>query len=153
MDDRQALIFLQGDLAKIVLEARDGQGFTAAAWSIEPWPIQSLTFYVTMAGRDGERYMLRLIAQDYADCPPSIACVCPKTKQQNVPRVWPQCEGFRPPTDLCLNISREGLMSLHPAWQTDPRYRWEKSGNPIEVVLWGLHDRLMSEKYVGRFNG
>lgn len=148
IDTVQARIALEADLERIsdVIQ-KDG-------WVIDPWPLESETFFVAMrSGIDKESYTMRLICNGYPDEPPSIACIDPSTRSPNALRAWPQCEGFRPPptADLCLNISREGLKQLHPDWAKDARYAWNSSGNPIQMVLDGLQDRLNDRsKYRGR---
>lgn len=146
MDPRQAFINLQADLESIKDEC-DRQ-----RWVITPWPPTSTTIFVTMSSDiDGEAYMIRLRCDDYPEQPPSIHCVNPDSRDQSDPKAWPRCEGFRPTSDLCLNISKEGLKQLHPGWNNDPRYRWETTGNPIWYVLASLQDRLNNRgKYHGR---
>src|SRR5437763_13564483 len=103
IDPVQSRIALQADLERI------GGEMQKEGWTVEPWPLESVTFFVTMRSDiDSESYMVRLICDDYPDEPPSIKCVDPVTKDQNVGRAWPRCEGFRPPptSDLCMNISR-----------------------------------------------
>lgn len=148
MDPVQARINLQSDLQRIADVIAD-QG-----WIIEPWPLASTTIFATVTSViDKEAYALRLIGDDYPDLPPSIKCVTRDTHNVNDPKAWPNCEGFRPPptADLCLNISREGLLQLHPDWMKDPRYGWSTTGNPIWRVLQSLQDRLNDpSKYHGR---
>lgn len=150
MDSVQARINLQIDLEKIAdVIAENG-------WTIEPWPLTSTTLFATMKSAiDNERYTMRVIGDDYSDVPPSVKCVTRDTHEVNDPKAWPNCEGFRlPPTaDLCLSVSREGLMQLHPDWMKDRRYGWSSSGNPIWYVLQSLQDRLNDpNKYHGRHN-
>lgn len=146
MDPLQSRIALEADLQAIA-EERARQ-----RWVVEPWPLTSTTFFVTTTSDiDNEAYMIRLECDNYPTLPPSIKCVNPSSKEPNDPRAWPRCEGFRPTSDLCLNISREGLKQLHPAWDRDPRYRWPTTGNPIWYVLSSLQDRLNDRgKYHGR---
>ncbi len=144
----QCLIALRKDLEDIAEIVREN------GWAIEPWPLESVTFFVTMASViDKEPYTIRLVCEGYPDQPPSIKCVNTKTKDPTDPSAWPKCEGFRPPptADLCMNISREGLQQLHPDWQRDVRYAWDFSGNPIWRVLEALQDRLNDKaKYNGK---
>jgi hypothetical protein len=146
MDPVQSRIALQADLERLADEC-DRNG-----WKIEPWPIVDTTIFVTMASDiDREFYVMRLESSDYPEEPPSISCVNPTTKESRDPRAWPRCEGFRPTSDLCMNISREGLRQLHPDWNRDHRYRWDSNGNPIWFVLSSLQDRLNDRsKYHGR---
>lgn len=147
MDDTQARLNLESDLAKMADE-REGRG-----WRIEPLPLTSVEFFVTMSSRiDREQYTLHFICDGYPDKPPSIRCVNDSTRRADDPRAWPQCEGFRPPptADLCLGISREGFQT-HPEWANDPRYAWSGRGNPIWVALSAIQDRLNDRsKYQGR---
>lgn len=148
MDPVQARINLQVDLEMIAdVIAENG-------WRIEPYPITSTTFFATMRSAiDGELYTMRLVGDGYPDLPPFIKCVTIDTHEPNDAKAWPSCEGFRPPptADLCLSISREGLMQLHPDWMKDRRYGWSSDGNPIWYVLHSLQDRLNDpSKYHGR---
>lgn len=111
-------------------------------WKIEPGPVTSLTFYVTMTSRvDGRSWMLRFVCTNYREWPPSIHCVNPETKDPGDPAAWPQCKGFRPTSDLCMNVSREGLLQLHPDWQRSS-YKWTEEGNPIHYVLLSIQVSL-----------
>lgn len=148
IDPVQCLIALRRDLEAIEDIRRDNR------WNIEPWPLESVTFLVTMASAiDREHYTIRLVCDGYPDQPPSIKCVNTTTKEPTDPSAWPRCAGFRPPptADLCMNISREALQQIHPDWQRDARYAWVSSGNPMWHVLEALQDRLNDKaKYNGR---
>lgn len=148
MDPLQAKLNLEADLDQIT------DVIAEHAWKVAPWPLTTAAFCVSMTSAiDGEEYCISLACDDYPDKPPSIKCVNPETKNPNDRRAWPNCEGFRPPptADLCLSVSREGLMQLHPAWSKDVRYAWTTDGNPIWYVLISLQDRLNDEKkYHGR---
>jgi hypothetical protein len=148
MDPIQARINLMKDLERLA------DVIAEAGWTITPWPLTSTTFLVAMTSAiDKERYTMRLVVDEYPDLPPSIKCVNPETKEPNDATAWPRCEGFRPPptADLCLSVSREGLMQLHPDWMKDRRYRWSSDGNPIWYVLQSLQDRINDpNKYQGR---
>lgn len=148
MDPLQAKLNLEADLSRIE-DVIKGYG-----WDVQPWPIANTTFIVSMASViDRERYCFRLVCDDYPNKPPSIKCVNRETEDPNDLKAWPNCEGFRPPptADLCLSISREGLMQLHPNWSKDARYAWTTDGNPIWYVLSSLQDRLNDPtKYHGR---
>jgi hypothetical protein len=146
MDPLQAKLNLEADLNRIAdIIAENG-------WEIQPWPITDVTLVISMASViDKEKYCLLLACDDYPEKPPSIKCVTPGTRNSNETKAWPNCEGFRAPTDLCLSISREGLMQLHPDWSRDTRYAWTATGNPIWYVLSSLQDRLNdSTKYHSR---
>src|SRR5262245_30307483 len=132
MDPVQARINLQADLEKIA------DVIAAEGWTIEPWPLTSVTFFVTLTSSvDGDAYTMRLVCDDYRDIAPSIKCVKPDTHDASDPKAWPNCDGFRPPptADLCLSVSREGLMQTHPDWMKDRRYCWTSDGNPIWYAL------------------
>lgn len=148
MDPLQARINLHADLERIA------DVIAAEGWTIEPWPLTSTTLFVTMISAiDKEAYTTKIVGDDYPDLPPSIKCVTRDSHDPNDPKAWPNCEGFRPPptADLCLSVSREGLMQLHPDWMRDRRYRWTADGNPIWYVMQSLQDRLNDRnKYHGR---
>jgi hypothetical protein len=148
MDPLQAKLNLEADLERIADVIKE------CAWEIEPRPITGITLVVSMASAvDKERYSFSLVCDDYPDKPPSIKCINPATKDPGDLKAWPNCEGFRPPpnADLCLTISREGLLQIHPDWSRDARYAWTTTGNPIWYVLSSLQDRLNDPaKYHGR---
>ena len=148
MDPVQARINLQADLEKIA------KVIATEGWTIGPWPLTSQIFFVTMHSTiDNEPYTMRVGGDDYPDVPPSMKCATRNTHDVNDPKAWPNCDGFRPPptADLCLSISREGLLQVHPDWMKDRRYRWTTDGNPIWYVLQALQDRLNDpNKYHGR---
>ena len=148
MDPLQAQINLEADLSRIADVIQE------CKWNIQPWPIDSISIVVSIPSViDGEQYSFLLACDDYPDKPPSIKCVDPGTKNATDPKAWPNCEGFRPPpqADLCLSISREGLMQIHPEWSKDARCAWTPTGNAIWYVLSSLQDRLNDvTKYHGR---
>jgi ubiquitin-protein ligase len=136
VDPSQSLLYLRADLEAIAEE------ISFYSWKIDPWPIAELVIYVTLTSQvDGRSWTLRLVCTNYPEEPPSVKCVNPHTKDPNDPAAWPQCQGFRPTTDLCMNISREGLMELHPDWQRSA-YAWNSQGNPIHNVLLSIQVRL-----------
>jgi hypothetical protein len=148
MDPLQSKLVLQADFDRIAdVIAENG-------WEIEPWPITDATFTVSITSMiDKEKYCFLLGCDDYPEKPPSVRCVKPGTTDWNDIKAWPNCEGFRPPptADLCLSISREGLLQAHPDWSRDARYAWTTTGNPIWYVLSSLQDRLNDPtKYHGR---
>lgn len=148
MDPLQSRLNLAADLERIA------NVIAECGWIIEPWPITDTTFVVTIISMvDKEKYCLLLACDDYPERPPSIKCVRPGTHDPSDIKAWPNCEGFRPPpnADLCLSVSREGLMQIHPDWSRDARYAWTPTGNPIWYVLSSLQDRLNDPaKYHGR---
>jgi hypothetical protein len=138
IDPAQALLYLRADLEAYPVP----EEMARFAWAIEPWPLTSLLFYITMTSNvDQQSWMMRLACDNYPEWPPSIKCVNPQTKDPNDANAWPKCQGFRPASDLCMNISREGLMELHPDWQRTS-YKWPQGGNPIYYVLISLQTRL-----------
>lgn len=138
IDPLQSLLALQADLQAGLMR----EEIRHFGWKIEPEPVTSLTFYVTMASRvDNRKWTLRFECTNYREWPPSIQCVNPETKDPSDASAWPQCQGFRPPVDLCMNISREGLLQLHPDWQRTS-FKWTDSGNPIYYVLVSIQTRL-----------
>lgn len=140
IDPAQSLIYLQRDLEAI------GDEIAYFGWKLEPWPLGDLTFYATLTSNvDQKPWTLCLECTNYMEEPPSIKCVSSQTKDPNDPGAWPQCEGFRPTSDLCMNISREGLMQLHPDWQRTG-YKWITEGNPIYNVLLSIQYRLDDPK-------
>src|SRR5438552_3248984 len=110
MDSLQAKLNLEADLnriADVILEY---------AWKVQPWPITDATFLVSMTSAvDKEEYCLTFVCDDYPDKPPSIKCVNSETGDSSDMKAWPNCDGFRPPptADLCLSVSREGLLQIH----------------------------------------
>jgi hypothetical protein len=148
MDPLQSKLNLEADLERIAGVIME------YGWTIDPWPITDTTIIVTMMSVvDKEKYYLLLACDDYPEKPPSIRCVKQGTRDPNDAKAWPNCEGFRPPptADLCLTVSREGLMQIHPDWSRDTRYAWTRTGNPIWYALSSLQDRLNDPtKYHGR---
>ncbi len=148
MDQIQARLNLEADLERIagIIEQE--------CWKVELWADGAPGMFATiLSDIDKESYVFRIACDGYPEMSPSIRCVDPDTKNQDISRAWPNCEGFRPPpeADLCLNISREALTRTHPDWQRDPRIAWDPSGNPIWRVLASLQDRLNDKtKYHGR---
>jgi hypothetical protein len=147
MDDVQAQLNLESDLGKLEDEIRE------RGWVIEPLPITSVEFLVTMKSKvDAASYTFRIIGKNYPNAAPSIRCVNPTTHSPDDPAAWPRCAGFRPPptSDLCLAISSEGF-ETHKEWANDSRYAWNPTGNPIWFVLSALQDKLNDRsKYQGR---
>ena len=98
---------------------------------------------------DRESYWLRLRCPDYPE-PCSILPFDSETGSTTQRTAWPQCEGFRPTSDLCMPLSAEGF-ALHPTWVTDSATAWQRTGNPLLRVLEELQFRLNDpRKYQGR---
>jgi hypothetical protein len=98
---------------------------------------------------DKEAYWLRLVGDAYPH-PCSILPFDPATGSTAVRAAWPACTGFRPTTDLCLNLSSEGF-ALHPQWASDPTTAFDTSGNPLLRVLEEVQLLLNTPgKYQGR---
>jgi hypothetical protein len=99
---------------------------------------------------DAESYTIRFVAAGYPDSAPSIKPVDPATGASDVRTAWPDCDGFRPTTDLCMPLSAEGY-AVHPEWQNDPVLCWRSAGNPLLRVLEELQILLDNRaRYRGR---
>lgn len=140
VDPVLSLLYLQSDLEAISDE------IASLGWRFDPWPVDSLLFYVTMTSKlDNLPWTMRFHAINYREEPPSVLPVNPQTKRHDDPTAWPQCKGFNPITGLCMNITREGLMQLHPEWQKTI-HRWKPEGNPIYNVLLTIQTHLDDPK-------
>ncbi|MEA2677351.1 MAG: hypothetical protein QOJ81_1492 [Chloroflexota bacterium] len=99
---------------------------------------------------DGESYTLRFIADGYPDAAPSVKPIDPETGSPDVRTAWPECDGFRVPTDLCMPLSAEGY-AVHPDWANDPALRWSSTGNALLRVLEELQIQIDNPaRYRGR---
>jgi len=99
---------------------------------------------------DAESYTIRFVAVDYPDSAPSIKPIDPATESSDVRTAWPDCDGFRPTTDLCMPLSAEGY-EVHPEWRTDPALKWISAGNPLLRVLEELQIHIDNPaRYRGR---
>jgi hypothetical protein len=143
MDPRQAELNLAADVRDVRLEAENRR------WVVEG--PDGLTVYVTISSHiDSEAYCIRFQCPNYPDEPFSVKPVDAETKESSVATAWPSCDGFRPPSDLCMPLSAEGYR-LHPEWSNDPRWRWNPRGNPLLRVVEELQARINDpSKYRGR---
>jgi hypothetical protein len=139
----QAQLALGADLSKIRRLASE-RGWTIGRRN-------GLEVLISMTSRiDAESYVLRFIAAAYPDSAPSIKPVDPTSGTSETRSAWPDCDGFREPTDLCMPLSAEGY-AVHPEWQRDPMLRWDSAGNPLLRVLEELQAHINNTaKYRGR---
>lgn len=108
--------------------------------------------FATMApaSAPNERFQARLLWNKYPDEAPSLKFRDPATGRLDIPQAWPLVRGFRPQSlDACVNWCIEGF-GLHPEWRTDPRWKWNSSGNPLLWVLRQLQEEL-DQFYQGRY--
>ena len=141
MSDLQAELNLRADAEALHLGREHD-------WIVEG--PNGLVVDVRLTAIDREHYWLRFVCDGYPDRPFSVKPLDYLTKNTAILSAWPSCEGFRPPTDLCMPVCAEGF-ALHPEWQSDPRLRWRSEGNPLLRVLEELQVRLNDPtKYRGR---
>ena len=143
MDRLQAELNLAADVKGLRHQAATN------GWEVEG--PDGLNVYITMRSRlDDESYVMWFHCPGYPDDPFSIKPVDAESKDASVGHAWPSCNGFRPPNDICMPLCAEGY-ALHPEWRTDPRWRWNASGNPVLRVAEELQARLDdATKYNGR---
>jgi hypothetical protein len=143
VDDLQAALNLEADVEEIRRESQE------PGWEIEG--PEGLVIFVTLSSTvDDEAYCIRFECSGYPEEPFSVKPVDAKTRDSAVVSAWPLCEGFRPTSDLCLPLCREGY-ALHPDWQNDPRWKWNSHGNPLKRVLEELQSLINNpNKYKGR---
>lgn len=144
MIDELSILNLRGDF-------EEAAGVSdAARWKLEmPGPLEVL---VTLSPRTApdEMFQARLLWTKYPDDPPSLKFRDPSTGRLDLPQAWPIIRGFRPGSlDACVNWCIEGF-NLHQEWRTDPRYRWNPTGNPLLRVLRQLQEEF-DDYYQGRF--
>jgi hypothetical protein len=143
MSESEALLALAAD----VEETRTGAA--ERGWAVQTHDGLVVVLDLTSAV-DKEVYRLQLACLGYPDRAPSITLVDPATGRSNVVRAWPACDGFRPPTDICMPLSAEGFV-VHPEWMNDPALRWSSSGNPLLRVLEEIQAHLDNPaRYHGR---
>jgi len=145
VDDQQALFNLDADLSlKVALWAEFG-------WEIIPWPLISTTFTVAMPARDGQRYFLRVTADNYPKFAPRVLPVDSETGSSQLIAAWPRCRGFRfGSQDLCLPYTRSGY-SLHPEWLGHPIWGWNPNTSTIALTLESLAALFLDpDAYQGR---
>lgn len=89
-----------------------------------------------------ELFQARLLWADYPRAPPSLKFRDRETGRLDLTCAWPITIGTRPGNFVsCVNYCVEGF-DLHPEWKTDPRYRWDSSGNVLLKVLRFLQEEL-----------
>lgn len=144
---------MSDELSKLNLkdDFEDATGVSdATRWTLEmPGDLEVL---VTMspASAPKEQFQARLLWTKYPDDAPSLKFRDPVTGRLDLPQAWPIVRGFRPQSlDACVNWCLEGFV-LHPEWKTDPRFRWNPTGNPLLRVLRQLQEEL-DDYYQGRF--
>jgi hypothetical protein len=142
MSELQAELCLKEDIETLKSRA------TEEGWLIEG--PKGVVVDVRLTAFDDEVYWLRFTCSGYPEQPFSIKPIDHDTKRSDDVSAWPQCEGFRPTSDLCMPLCAEGY-ALHPVWQKDPRLRWQPEGNALLRVLEELQLRLSDQsKYRGR---
>lgn len=122
----------------------------ASRWELRTGEAGEVRALMFPSSAEAERFDARLLWSDYPGDLPSLKFRNLQTDSLTDPRAWPVVRGFRPATlDSCVNWTKEG-MALHAEWRTDPRYRWDPSGNPLLRVLRTLQYEL-DYHYGGRF--
>lgn len=122
----------------------------SARWKLEMPSDLEVFVTISPAGLPNQQFQARLLWSRYPDDPPSLKFRDPATGRLDLPQAWPVVRGFRPQSlDACVNWCAEGFV-LHPEWRTDPRLRWNPSGNPLLRVLRQLQEEL-DDHFQGRF--
>lgn len=110
-----------------------------------------LEVYATVypASKPEEKFQARFLWEKYSNDAPSMKFRDPETGRLDLASAWPVVRGFRPTSfDACVNWTREGL-ALHKEWVTDPKFRWDPSGNALLKVLRFLVSEL-DDHFQGR---
>ncbi len=94
-----------------------------------------------------ETYFVRLRWMSYPHAAPSVLFTTAVGGQTGVTSAWPQIPGYRPPNDICMPFTAEGL-ALHSEWNTGPD-AWTPALNPYLRVITQLQDDL-DNRYAGR---
>jgi hypothetical protein len=111
-------------------------------WKLERPGDLEVFAIMSPAGSPNEPFQARLLWTTYPDDPPSLKFRDPATGRLDLPQAWPVVRGFRPQSlDACVNWCLEGF-ALHPEWKTDPRFRWNPTGNSLLRVLRQLQEEL-----------
>jgi hypothetical protein len=143
MDPRQAALNLRADV-EAMRERAEEEG-----WEILGPTGLEVLIKVT-SSLDAEAYWIRFLCDNYPDAPFSVLPIDIDSRSTAVVAAWPRCEGFRPPQDICMPISREGF-ATHPEWNNDPLWRWDSRGNPLLRVVEEIQIKLNDPtKYQGR---
>lgn len=122
----------------------------ASRWKLELAAELEVLATMSAATAQDEYFQARLLWKKYPDEAPSLKFRDPTTGRLDLPQAWPLVRGFRPQSlDACVNWCAEGF-GLHPEWQTDLRWRWNSSGNPLLWVLRQLQEEF-DQYYQGRY--
>jgi hypothetical protein len=123
----------------------------ASRWKLEQPSSLEILASMSPVGKPEEVFQARLFwISSYPGQPPSLKFRHPESGRLDMPTAWPVVRGFRPSSlDACVTWCAEGF-GLHPEWKTDPRYRWEPSGNALLKVLRILQSEL-DDHFQGRF--
>jgi hypothetical protein len=120
----------------------------AVRWKIEKR--DGLVLHVTLHPKSApnEEFLARLSWDEYPGTrPASVIFLDPKTLASGVNTAWPIASGFRPPTDICTNWTKEGF-DLHPEWLRTS-LDWE--GGDIAVLTQLRHLQLeLDSSFQGR---
>jgi hypothetical protein len=94
-----------------------------------------------------ETYFVRLRWTSYPHAAPSVVFATAVGGQTGISSAWPQIPGYRPPHDICMPFTAEGL-ALHSEWASGPD-AWTAIPNPYLRVVTQLQDDL-DNRYAGR---
>jgi hypothetical protein len=94
-----------------------------------------------------ETYVARLVWTRYPHSAPSVLFASSVGGEVGQARYWPIVPGYRPPNDICMPFTAEGL-GLHTEWSSGPQ-AWIVQGNPFVRVAQQLQDDL-DNRYGGR---
>jgi hypothetical protein len=117
--------------------------------AVTPDPTHPATRWVTLQPRSTptETYVVRLHWSTYPHAAPSVQFAAAVGGPTGVSSAWPQIPGYRPPNDICMPFTAEGL-ALHPEWISGPE-AWTATPNPYLRVVTQLQDDL-DHRYGGR---
>jgi len=117
---------------------------------VERVALLEVVVQVSSARAPKEVFQARLAWAKYPSQPPSLKFRDPGTGRLDIATAWPNCRGFRPQSlDACVNWCAEGF-ALHPEWCSDPKWRWDPTGNPLLRTIETLQFE-MDEFFEGRF--
>jgi hypothetical protein len=94
-----------------------------------------------------ETYFVRLRWTSHPHAAPSVLFATAVGGQLGISSAWPQIPGYRPPNDICMPFTAEGL-ALHAEWASGPD-AWTPTPNPYLRVVAQLQDDL-DIRYAGR---
>jgi hypothetical protein len=121
----------------------------ATRWILERVGALEVTASMSPKTDPSEVFKARLAWLTYPGTWPSLKFLN-DSGQDNDPRAWPVCNGFRPTTlDACVHWTRES-QQIHPEWAGDARMRCPSTGNILLTCLYFLNDTL-NHQYQGRF--